>query len=288
MLWPRGVSHRRGIEFARPGGRPLRLDVYLPTRAGERAAPGHRPGARRRLDRRQPLGAGHPAAQPPRQHGWVGFNIDYRLSPQATFPDHVVDVKRGDRLGPRARGRVRRRPGLHLHHRRLGRRSPVRARGADRRRPEPAARVRGRRHLAWPPRSRSTASTTSPTPRACTTASCSSGCSSSSSSRRSLEEDPELLPRRLADLARACRRAAVLRPPRRPRHARPGRRRAPVRRRAARRLARAGPLRRARRGRARLRPPPELRTARVVETIERFLATVRAGRGAVASAELIG
>ena len=27
-------------------------------------------------------------------HGWVGFNIDYRLSPRATFPDHVVDVKR--------------------------------------------------------------------------------------------------------------------------------------------------------------------------------------------------
>jgi acetyl esterase/lipase len=27
-------------------------------------------------------------------HGWVGFNIDYRLSPDATFPDHIVDVKR--------------------------------------------------------------------------------------------------------------------------------------------------------------------------------------------------
>ena len=27
-------------------------------------------------------------------HGWVGFNIDYRLSPAATFPDHLVDVKR--------------------------------------------------------------------------------------------------------------------------------------------------------------------------------------------------
>jgi acetyl esterase/lipase len=27
-------------------------------------------------------------------HGWVGLNADYRLSPRATFPDHVVDVKR--------------------------------------------------------------------------------------------------------------------------------------------------------------------------------------------------
>ena len=28
------------------------------------------------------------------QIGWVGFNIDYRLSPEATFPDQIVDVKR--------------------------------------------------------------------------------------------------------------------------------------------------------------------------------------------------
>ena len=26
--------------------------------------------------------------------GWVCFNVDYRLSPTATFPDHLVDVKR--------------------------------------------------------------------------------------------------------------------------------------------------------------------------------------------------
>jgi acetyl esterase/lipase len=27
-------------------------------------------------------------------HGWVGFSINYRLSPRATFPDHIIDVKR--------------------------------------------------------------------------------------------------------------------------------------------------------------------------------------------------
>jgi acetyl esterase/lipase len=27
-------------------------------------------------------------------HGWVGFNVDYRLSPAATFPDHLIDIKR--------------------------------------------------------------------------------------------------------------------------------------------------------------------------------------------------
>jgi acetyl esterase/lipase len=25
--------------------------------------------------------------------GWVGFNVNYRLSPKATFPDHIVDLK---------------------------------------------------------------------------------------------------------------------------------------------------------------------------------------------------
>src|SRR4029079_17606511 len=26
-------------------------------------------------------------------NGWVGFNVNYRLSPLATWPDHAVDVK---------------------------------------------------------------------------------------------------------------------------------------------------------------------------------------------------
>jgi acetyl esterase/lipase len=26
--------------------------------------------------------------------GWVGFNVNYRLSPRATFPDHLIDLKR--------------------------------------------------------------------------------------------------------------------------------------------------------------------------------------------------
>ncbi|MEZ5137721.1 MAG: alpha/beta hydrolase [Acidimicrobiales bacterium] len=27
-------------------------------------------------------------------HGWIGVSINYRLSPRATWPDHIVDVKR--------------------------------------------------------------------------------------------------------------------------------------------------------------------------------------------------
>jgi len=95
MLWPRGVAHRRGIEFARPeGSRPLRLDAYLSAEAGDGLRPaivqvhggGWIVGSRAEQ--------GIPLLNYLARHGWVGFNVDYRLSPEATFPDHVVDVKR--------------------------------------------------------------------------------------------------------------------------------------------------------------------------------------------------
>ena len=95
MLWPDGVRHQRGVEYANEDGRPLLLDVYLPD---EPAGAGPRPAivqvhgggwiAGTRSEQGIPL-LNHLA-----RHGWVGFNIDYRLSPLATFPDHLVDVKR--------------------------------------------------------------------------------------------------------------------------------------------------------------------------------------------------
>ncbi|MDQ2647982.1 MAG: alpha/beta hydrolase [Actinomycetota bacterium] len=93
----KGVSHKRNIEFARAGGKKLRLDVTIPSAP----VPG---GGDRRPALLQIHGGGwvigdkreqglpllnHMAVQ-----GWVGFNANYRLSPAATFPDHVVDVKR--------------------------------------------------------------------------------------------------------------------------------------------------------------------------------------------------
>lgn len=99
VLIPWLAFHRRDIEvtrdvtFAEAGGKPLRLDVFQPRTPG-----------RRRPALLQVHGGGwfigfkdyqgipllsHMAAQ-----GWVGFNVDYRLSPRATFPDHIVDVKR--------------------------------------------------------------------------------------------------------------------------------------------------------------------------------------------------
>jgi len=94
MLWPRGVRHRRGIEFARYGDRPLRLDVYEPRAPsiGLRPAIVQVHGGGWIVGTRSEQGI--PLLNHLAVHGWVGFNIDYRLSPEATFPDQVVDVKR--------------------------------------------------------------------------------------------------------------------------------------------------------------------------------------------------
>ena len=92
----RGVRVVRNVPYARVAGRTLKLDVTVPS------APvpggGHRRPALVQIhgggwvigDKREqglPL-LGHMAAQ-----GWVGFNVNYRLSPGATFPDHLVDLK---------------------------------------------------------------------------------------------------------------------------------------------------------------------------------------------------
>ena len=93
---PLPVRVERHITFARAGGRALRLDVHAPATAPE-------PGVRRPAlvqvhgggwvigfkDRQGQLLMKEMASQ-----GWVCFNVDYRLSPTATFPDHLVDVKR--------------------------------------------------------------------------------------------------------------------------------------------------------------------------------------------------
>ena len=93
----RGVNRTRGVKFAEVDGMKLRLDVYRPADDDpddDLIQPAvvqvHGGGwlAGSRYEQGIPL-LNHMASI-----GWVGFNIDYRLSPQATFPDHVVDVKR--------------------------------------------------------------------------------------------------------------------------------------------------------------------------------------------------
>lgn len=97
------APHRRverGRVFAEVDGAQLRLDVYRPDEAIEPpAGPGRgRPAIIEIHGGGWVTGSRNEQGIPLLNHmtalGWVGFNIDYRLSPQATWPDHVVDVKR--------------------------------------------------------------------------------------------------------------------------------------------------------------------------------------------------
>ena len=96
MLFARSVEVQRGVVFHSEEKRRVRLDIY---RSRERPADGqllpaviqvHGGGwiLGSRAEQGIPL-LNHLAA-----NGWIGFNVDYRLSPRATLPEHVVDVKR--------------------------------------------------------------------------------------------------------------------------------------------------------------------------------------------------
>ena len=89
------IRRIKDVPFSRVAGRVLKLDVFTPVdppRSGER-----RPallqihgGAWIIGDKRE---QGIPLLKAMARRGWVGFNTNYRLSPGATWPDHLVDVK---------------------------------------------------------------------------------------------------------------------------------------------------------------------------------------------------
>jgi acetyl esterase/lipase len=89
-------SRTRDVPYARVAGRVLKLDVYMPSDA---PAPGTRRPAVLQVhggawvigDKRE---QGIPLLKALARDGWVGFNANYRLSPAATWPDHLVDIKR--------------------------------------------------------------------------------------------------------------------------------------------------------------------------------------------------
>ncbi len=87
----------RNVVYASVSGQRLRLDVYLPARAFA-AGEARRPavvqihgGAWVVGDKRE---QGVPLLTHLSDRGFVGFNVNYRLSPSATYPDHLVDIKR--------------------------------------------------------------------------------------------------------------------------------------------------------------------------------------------------
>jgi acetyl esterase/lipase len=87
------VDRRRRIRFARDSGVDLHLDVYR-----HHSLPQRRPvilyihGGAWMISSRDEQGL--PLMHEMAARGWTGVNADYRLSPMATFPDHLIDVKR--------------------------------------------------------------------------------------------------------------------------------------------------------------------------------------------------
>jgi acetyl esterase/lipase len=96
MLWSSAVKVERGVVFHSEEKRRVRLDIYRPSTGvpdGKRLPAliqvhggGWILGSR--SEQGIPL-LNHMAA-----NGWIGFNVDYWLSPRATLPEHVIDVKR--------------------------------------------------------------------------------------------------------------------------------------------------------------------------------------------------
>ena len=87
-----GVSMLRNVPFARRNGRVLKMDIYRGRDTGERR-PGLvfiHGGAWVLGDKRE---QGLPLCNHLASLGWVCANANYRLSPGATYPDHVVDAK---------------------------------------------------------------------------------------------------------------------------------------------------------------------------------------------------
>ena len=86
----------RNISYATADGHRLRLDVYTPLHdplPGER-----RPAVLQIHGGGWVIGSKDQQGIPLLNHlascGWVGFNIDYRLSPKVKYPEHLVDCKR--------------------------------------------------------------------------------------------------------------------------------------------------------------------------------------------------
>ena len=83
----------RNVCYARTAGTSLRLDVYHPRVEGtQRPAVLYVHGGGWVVgDKRE---QGVPLMSILSDRGFVGFSVNYRLSPGATWPDHLVDVKR--------------------------------------------------------------------------------------------------------------------------------------------------------------------------------------------------
>jgi acetyl esterase/lipase len=90
-----GVTTVRNIPFATYGKKSVKLDVV---KAEDAAAGDRRPGVLQIHGGGWVIGDKREQGLPLLQHlatnGWVGINANYRLSPRAAFPDHLIDLKK--------------------------------------------------------------------------------------------------------------------------------------------------------------------------------------------------
>jgi acetyl esterase/lipase len=90
------VERVRDVVYARTGGIDLKLDVYR-----DRARPERCPTLLQIHGGAWIMGSKNEQGIPLMIHlasrGWVCVSANYRLSPRATFPDHVIDLKRAIR-----------------------------------------------------------------------------------------------------------------------------------------------------------------------------------------------
>jgi acetyl esterase/lipase len=102
VLWPnprrRGVQRIRNLAYVDDGMRRHRLDIYRPQPSTNGDAVTGAPvllqihGGAWMIGSKEQQGL--PLMYQLAQHGWVCVAINYRLSPRATWPDHLVDCKR--------------------------------------------------------------------------------------------------------------------------------------------------------------------------------------------------
>ena len=88
----RGVEVSRDIAYRRVAGTVLELDVVAPSSrgTGRPAILQIHGGSWIMGDKRE---QGWPLLSHLAANGWVCFNVNYRLSPGATFPEHLIDLK---------------------------------------------------------------------------------------------------------------------------------------------------------------------------------------------------
>ena len=97
VVFPFLMNRRAGVtrvnDIAYTDDPRLRLDVYRPAEAD-----GPCPGIMEVHGGAWVLGSKREQGIPLLSHlaanGWVGINVDYRLSPEVTFPGHLIDLKR--------------------------------------------------------------------------------------------------------------------------------------------------------------------------------------------------